>query len=67
MQSCPIPFPESRQQMSVTKSVMLHQESNTVASQLRIDVPLPGVVPCPVHAGAHEAAGYPNLKLPGLS
>jgi hypothetical protein len=37
------------------------------ASQLRIDVPMPGVFPFPAHAGAQEAAGHPNLKLPGLS
>ena len=67
MQSCRIHFPGSRLQMSVTKSVMLHQDADITASQLHIDVPLPGVVPCPVHAGAHEATGYPNLKLPGLS
>jgi hypothetical protein len=66
MQSCRALFPESRLQMSATKEDMLHREADTAASQLRIDVPLPGVVPYLVHAGAHEAAGYPNLKLPGL-
>jgi hypothetical protein len=67
MRSYRILFPGSRLQMSVTKSVMLHQEADATASQSRIDVPLPGVVPCPVYAGAHKAKGYPNLKLPGLS
>jgi hypothetical protein len=67
MQSCRALFPGSRSQMSATKEGMLHREADTAAAQLLIDVPLPGVVPCPVHAGAHEAAGYPNLKLPGLS
>jgi hypothetical protein len=53
--------------MSTTSAGILHQETDTATSELHIDVPLSGVFPCSVSAGAHESTGYPNLKRPVLS
>ena len=66
MQSCRVLFPGFRLQMSVAKAGMLQQEEMPRRRNCALTMPLPAV-PCLVPASAHEATGYPNLKLPGLS